>query len=149
MQELHDLKQQIEAMEGKDMNEDEQEALELKRLELRIKTGYKQRRERGAEPYPPLLVFPEGTTTGDDTLLQFKSGAFSSGMPVQPVICKFPFCAFDAVWSSDQSLGWLVWRMLCQVRVRVLRVRGRVRVRGLRVGILESGPNPRLVIEAR
>ena len=58
-------------------------------------------------PYQPLLIFPEGTTSGDNTLLQFKKGGFISGQPVQPVVVRqstslfvtpsfslfFPFCS--------------------------------------------------------
>ena len=90
-----------------------------KQKENRLKRGYLRRRElraKGEVPaYPPVLIFPEGTTTGDDTLLQFKAGAFMSGQPVQPVVFKYPFCCFDPTWSADVSVLWTGWRMLSQV----------------------------------
>jgi lysophosphatidylcholine acyltransferase/lyso-PAF acetyltransferase len=50
----------------------------------------------GKKPaYPPICIFPEGTTTTCNTLLQFKSGAFLSGQPVQPVVVQYPFCNFE------------------------------------------------------
>jgi len=60
-------------------------------------------------------VFPEGTTSGDDTLLQFKVGAFLSGMPVQPVVVKYPFWNLECTWSCDIAPHHLAMRMLLQV----------------------------------
>jgi len=37
----------------------------------------------------PLLIFPEGTTSNGEGLLPFKNGAFSSGMPVRPVVLVY------------------------------------------------------------
>jgi len=71
---------------------------------------------KGDKPaYPPILVFPEGTTTTSNTLLQFKKGAFLSGQPVQPVVVQYPFCNFEMVWGGDANAGWVAWRMLSQV----------------------------------
>ena len=47
------------------------------------------------QSHPPLLVFPEGTTTSGRALLRFKTGAFVAGEPVLPVAIKFkagPLC---------------------------------------------------------
>lgn len=38
--------------------------------------------------FPPILIFPEGTTTNQSTLISFKRGAFSLGVPVQPIILE-------------------------------------------------------------
>lgn len=78
-----------------------------------------EERQSGATPYPPLLVFPEGTTTGDNSLLQFKAGAFTSGMPVQPVVMQYPYCNLDVVWSCDMSTLELFLRMITQVYNRM------------------------------
>jgi len=37
----------------------------------------------------PLLIFPEGTTTNGEGLLDFKRGAFVSGAPVRPVVIVY------------------------------------------------------------
>lgn len=38
----------------------------------------------------PLLFFPEGTTTNGEGLIDFKRGAFVSGLPVRPVVMVYP-----------------------------------------------------------
>lgn len=37
----------------------------------------------------PLLLFPEGTTSNGDSMLEFKRGAFLSGKPVRPVVLTY------------------------------------------------------------
>merc|ERR1712176_894077 len=39
--------------------------------------------------FPPVLIFPEGTTTNGLSLLRFKSGGFLAGAPVQPVVLTY------------------------------------------------------------
>ena len=39
-------------------------------------------------PYPPLCVFPEGTTSNGDYLLPFNGGAFQAMRTVQPCFVK-------------------------------------------------------------
>lgn len=36
-----------------------------------------------------LCIFPEGVLTHPDTLIQFRTGAFKTGYPVQPIIIKY------------------------------------------------------------
>merc|ERR1712113_877231 len=46
------------------------------------------------------VIFPEGTTKSSQCLLKFRTGAFVSGAPVQPVAI---------VWPAD--MGWInSWR---------------------------------------
>ncbi|XP_044038991.1 lysophospholipid acyltransferase LPCAT4 [Siniperca chuatsi] len=40
--------------------------------------------------WPQMLMFPEGTTTNGRTLIKFKPGAFLPGVPVQPVLLRYP-----------------------------------------------------------
>uniref|UniRef100_A0A4W3JYC0 Lysophosphatidylcholine acyltransferase 2 n=1 Tax=Callorhinchus milii TaxID=7868 RepID=A0A4W3JYC0_CALMI len=40
--------------------------------------------------WPQLLIFPEGTCTNGTCLITFKSGAFIPGVPVQPVVIRYP-----------------------------------------------------------
>lgn len=37
----------------------------------------------------PLLIFPEGRTTNGEGLVEFKKGAFNSGVPVRPVLIVY------------------------------------------------------------
>lgn len=67
----------------------------------------------------PLLIFPEGTTSNGEGLLEFKKGAFTSGRPVRPVVIAWTG-AYDVACTSYRSTeqglveftdkGWL-----CQV----------------------------------
>jgi len=84
------------------------------RHEVKLEKAYLDRRPM-KNSFPPVLVFPEGTTTGDAYLLQFKRGAFMSGEPVQPVIVSYPYCHLDPTWSCDVSLGRTLARMFFQV----------------------------------
>jgi len=66
---------------------------------------------------PPIVIFPEGTTSSGHTLLSFKKGAFTPLCPVQPVVLIYrcagvnisfdllPFwCWFPLVLSSPSSV---------------------------------------------
>lgn len=72
-----------------------------------------------APDLPPLLIFPEGTTSNQDYLTKFKVGSFTSGMPCQPVVLRYPFRHFDVSWTPGVSGLYLVLRMLCQVYNRL------------------------------
>ena len=39
--------------------------------------------------YPPLLIFPEGTTTNGEFVINFKRGAFESLQPVQVSVLNY------------------------------------------------------------
>ncbi|KAH0680531.1 hypothetical protein KY284_021616 [Solanum tuberosum] len=62
---------------------------------------------------PIMLLFPEGTTTNGDFLLPFKSGAFLSGAPVQPVILRYPYQRFSPAWDSISGARHVIL-LLCQ-----------------------------------
>lgn len=61
---------------------------------------------------PHLLIFPEGTTKVESCLLQFRTGAFVSGQPVQPVALSFPHTHVDISWV--QGLPAYLFRLLTQ-----------------------------------
>lgn len=70
--------------------------------------------------FPRVLIFPEGTTTTGHALLSFKPGAFRPGLPVQPVVIRYPHSHMDPSWVSDgPGMGGLVLRHLLQLHNRV------------------------------
>ncbi|KAG7378069.1 Lysophosphatidylcholine acyltransferase 2 [Phytophthora pseudosyringae] len=68
---------------------------------------------------PPLLVFPEGTTSNQLALTKFKVGSFVSGVPCQPIVLRYPFKHFDMSWPPGVSGLYLALRVLCQVYNRL------------------------------
>jgi lysophosphatidylcholine acyltransferase/lyso-PAF acetyltransferase len=58
------------------------------------------RRERDPASCPQLLLFPEGTTTNGKYLLPFKTGAFLTGAPVQPVLLRYSWRRFSPAWET-------------------------------------------------
>lgn len=62
---------------------------------------------------PQLFLCPEGTNTNRRVLIQFKVGAFISGVPVQPIAIRYPgHDRIDAVtWTFKQSHTYLysIW----------------------------------------
>lgn len=62
--------------------------------------------------YPPIIIFPEGTTSTGVGLLQFKTGAFAPGLPVQPVIVRYPSHYCDPSYQSSAVLS--IFRLLTQ-----------------------------------
>uniref|UniRef100_A0A4W4H3W8 EF-hand domain-containing protein n=1 Tax=Electrophorus electricus TaxID=8005 RepID=A0A4W4H3W8_ELEEL len=49
-----------------------------------------RRRAMSGGHWPQMLIFPEGTCTNRSCLITFKQGAFVSGVPVQPVLIRYP-----------------------------------------------------------
>eukprot|EP00246_Nothoceros_aenigmaticus_P015834 TRINITY_DN683_c0_g1_i2.p1 TRINITY_DN683_c0_g1~~TRINITY_DN683_c0_g1_i2.p1 ORF type:complete len:268 (-),score=31.54 TRINITY_DN683_c0_g1_i2:73-846(-) len=72
------------------------------------------KRRATCDDFPRVLLFPEGTTTNGRALISFKLGAFGPGLPIQPVVVRYPFVHFDCSWGSI-SLPNLVFRMLTQI----------------------------------
>ncbi|MCO5584293.1 hypothetical protein L7F22_038217 [Adiantum nelumboides] len=63
--------------------------------------------------FPHVMLFPEGTTTNGRALIFFQLGAFMPGLPVQPVVLRYPYAHFDNSWGRISILK-LVWRMVSQ-----------------------------------
>lgn len=59
-----------------------------------------RRRAKEAKDWPPLVIFPEGTTHNGKSLLHFKQGAFQPGVPVQPVIVRHHYKHMNVAWSG-------------------------------------------------
>lgn len=72
---------------------------------------------------PQLFLCPEGTNTNRKALIQFKIGAFAPGVPVQPVLIKYPGTErIDAVtWTYNQNYSYVfsVWYLLANPINRV------------------------------
>jgi hypothetical protein len=49
---------------------------------------------------PPLCVFSEGTTTNGADIIQFRSGAFIQGQPVQPVVLTYHWRNVSPSWET-------------------------------------------------
>uniref|UniRef100_A0A3Q3JUN3 EF-hand domain-containing protein n=1 Tax=Monopterus albus TaxID=43700 RepID=A0A3Q3JUN3_MONAL len=47
-------------------------------------------RAKSGGRWPQVLIFPEGTCTNRSCLITFKQGAFIPGVPVQPVLMRYP-----------------------------------------------------------
>lgn len=60
-----------------------------------------------------IVVFPEGTTTNGSFLLPFRTGAFAAGLPVQPILLKYDFVAFNPSWETISPKKHIV-RLLAQ-----------------------------------
>lgn len=64
--------------------------------------------------YPPLLVYPQGTTCNPNWLTTFKRGVFWAGEPIQPLVFRFKSKHFDLAWNYDTNGLLYVWRIFCQ-----------------------------------
>uniref|UniRef100_A0A3Q1AR58 EF-hand domain-containing protein n=1 Tax=Amphiprion ocellaris TaxID=80972 RepID=A0A3Q1AR58_AMPOC len=49
-----------------------------------------EKRAKSGGHWPQVLIFPEGTCTNRSCLITFKQGAFIPGVPVQPVLMRYP-----------------------------------------------------------
>jgi lysophosphatidylcholine acyltransferase/lyso-PAF acetyltransferase len=77
-------------------------------------------RIQSTQPWRHLYIFPEGTCTNRKALITFKPGAFMAGMPVQPVLLRWPFSNFDPTWTSGgPNRTYLIFRLLCQIKTTV------------------------------
>uniref|UniRef100_A0A4W4H851 EF-hand domain-containing protein n=1 Tax=Electrophorus electricus TaxID=8005 RepID=A0A4W4H851_ELEEL len=58
-----------------------------------------RRRAMSGGHWPQMLIFPEGTCTNRSCLITFKQGAFVSGVPVQPVLIRYPGKMDTVTWT--------------------------------------------------
>ncbi|XP_049628260.1 lysophosphatidylcholine acyltransferase 2B-like [Suncus etruscus] len=49
--------------------------------------------------WPQILIFPEGVCTNRTSLITFKLGAFTPGVPVQPVLLRYPNTLDTVTWT--------------------------------------------------
>ncbi|XP_048224347.1 lysophosphatidylcholine acyltransferase 1 [Perognathus longimembris pacificus] len=79
-----------------------------------------KRRAQSSGTWPQIMIFPEGTCTNRTCLITFKPGAFIPGVPVQPVVLRYPN-KLDTITWTWQGPGALeiLWLTLCQFHNQV------------------------------
>ncbi|XP_056298348.1 lysophospholipid acyltransferase LPCAT4 isoform X2 [Pseudoliparis swirei] len=70
--------------------------------------------------WPQMLMFPEGTTTNGRALIKFKPGAFLAGLPIQPVLLRYPN-KLDTVRWTHEGTSWkeALWHTASQLYTNV------------------------------
>lgn len=75
----------------------------------------KRRAHSGGE-WPQIMIFPEGTCTNRSCLITFKPGAFIPGVPVQPVVIRYPNKLDSITWTWQGPGAFeILWLTLCQL----------------------------------
>ncbi|XP_075559005.1 lysophosphatidylcholine acyltransferase isoform X2 [Dermacentor variabilis] len=78
------------------------------------------RRATSKEPWSQVIIFPEGTCTNRSCLITFKLGAFVPGVPVQPVLIRYPNELNTLIWTWDGPSAFeTLWLTLCQLRTHM------------------------------
>ncbi|OQR74657.1 lysophosphatidylcholine acyltransferase 1-like [Tropilaelaps mercedesae] len=78
-------------------------------------------RATSQEPWSQIVIFPEGTCSNGSVLLKFKQGAFSAGVPVQPVLIRYPNKLNTLTWTWDgPSALKTMWLTACQWQTRMV-----------------------------
>ncbi|XP_077569973.1 lysophosphatidylcholine acyltransferase 2 [Stigmatopora nigra] len=77
-------------------------------------------RAKSGGRWPQVLIFPEATCTNRSCLITFKQGAFIPGVPVQPVIMRYPNKIDTVTWTwQGFKSGTLLLLTLCQLYTTV------------------------------
>ncbi|XP_017564123.1 lysophosphatidylcholine acyltransferase 1 [Pygocentrus nattereri] len=75
-----------------------------------------KRRAFSAGEWPQIMIFPEGTCTNRSCLIAFKPGAFIPGVPVQPVVLRYPNEVDTISWTWQGPGAFkILWLTLCQL----------------------------------
>ncbi|XP_075395846.1 lysophosphatidylcholine acyltransferase 2B-like [Tenrec ecaudatus] len=78
------------------------------------------RRVRSGRHWRQIMIFPEGVCTNGSCLVTFKLGAFSPGVPVQPVLLRYPNTLDTVTWTwKGFSAFQIVLLTLSQVFTRM------------------------------
>ena len=77
------------------------------------------RRTRSQDPWSQFVIYPEGATSNRKAILHFKPGGFIPGMPVQPVLMRYPNHHDTISWTWDQPHGvaLCILYTVCQLHV--------------------------------
>ncbi|GAA6231815.1 lysophosphatidylcholine acyltransferase 1-like [Lates japonicus] len=74
-----------------------------------------KRRAQSEGKWPQIMIFPEGTCTNRSSLILFKAGAFIPGLPVQPVVLRYPNKLDTVTWTWQGPGAFkILWLTLCQ-----------------------------------
>ncbi|KYO34645.1 lysophosphatidylcholine acyltransferase 1 [Alligator mississippiensis] len=81
----------------------------------RRKTVEEIKRRAQSGKWPQIIIFPEGTCTNRSCLITFKPGAFIPGVPVQPVVLRYPNKLDTITWTwQGPGAMEILWLTLCQ-----------------------------------
>jgi lysophosphatidylcholine acyltransferase/lyso-PAF acetyltransferase len=72
------------------------------------------RRRAMDNKWPHVMLFPEGTTTNGKALISFKTGAFSPGLPVQPMVIKYPHKYVNPCWCDQGGPLVVLFQLMTQ-----------------------------------
>lgn len=77
-------------------------------------------RAKSNDEWQQVVIFAEGTCTNRSALIKFKPGAFFPGVPVQPVLLKYPnkYDTYTWTWDGPGVLK-LLWLTLAKLYSRV------------------------------
>ncbi|XP_078500941.1 lysophospholipid acyltransferase LPCAT4 [Lissotriton helveticus] len=79
-----------------------------------------KRRATSNGRWPQVLFFPEGTTSNGQVLLKFKPGAFIAGVPIQPVLVRYPNKMPATIWTwKGNGVFKVLWLSLSQLFIRL------------------------------
>jgi len=74
--------------------------------------------------FPRMCIFPEGTTTNGEVLMQFKKGAFTSGEPITPMLLMYPHEHYNSACAgrngTDLSLIRCAFQFHNRMKVTIL-----------------------------
>lgn len=69
---------------------------------------------------PPIVIFPEGTTTNGEYLINFRNGAFLPLSPIQPLIIHYKYKWFNPCWVEYTALQYFT--RLCTQWVNTIEI---------------------------
>ncbi|CAE7360362.1 LPEAT1, partial [Symbiodinium natans] len=98
-----------------------------KEMKEKVKSGIAQfaKNEPDAQGNYPFkrafCIYPEGITNSQLGLYRFNTGAFSPGVPVLPILQRFPYTNMNPAWVSQSTrspgndLPWILIRYMSQI----------------------------------
>ncbi|XP_069817654.1 lysophospholipid acyltransferase LPCAT4 [Dendropsophus ebraccatus] len=79
-----------------------------------------KRRATSQGEWPQVLFFPEGTNGNGEVLLKFKPGAFVAGVPVQPVLMRYPNRQPATIWTwKGNGVLKVLWLTMSQFYINL------------------------------